>query len=54
MTEKKITGASKQEDKSQDKFDKERLIDDELDKVAGGFNMPEPIPMDIAGDTMGK
>ena len=37
MAEEKIIDAGKKEDKSQDKFANERLTEDELDKVAGGF-----------------
>ena len=35
MTEEKIIDASKQTDKSQEKFTDERLSNDELEKVAG-------------------
>lgn len=56
MTKEKYIDAGKQSDKPQDKFDKEHLTNEQLDNVAGGFNMPEPIPPEpiIYAETMGK
>ena len=56
MTEEKNINASKQTDKSQEKFADERLSNDELDNVAGGTGgnatdvefvlVPESSPID--------